>query len=80
MEKAIVTFLNPDTGDKVILTFKYDPDNQTLDYEPQFKVKSSKSNNNLIKTLSAEFIRSLNGEDTTQDDSGESSIRNSDSE
>lgn len=82
MEKAIVTFLNPDTGDKVIFNFKFDKDKDTLDFEPIFKVKNPDTqSNNLIKTLSSVFIDTLNGgEDTITDDSGESSIRNSDSE
>lgn len=81
MEKAIVTFLNPDTGDKVIFNFKFDKDKDTLDFDPIFKVKNpDNQSNNLIKTLSSVFIDTLNGENTTTDDSGESSIRNSDSE
>lgn len=81
MEKAIVTFLNPDTGDKVIFNFKFDKEADTLDYNPVFKVKDPKANNNLIKTLSSIFIDTLNGtEDTSSDNSGESSVRNSDSE
>lgn len=81
MEKAIVTFLNPDTGDKVIFNFKFDKDKDTLDFDPIFKVKNPDSqSNNLIKTLSSVFIDTLNGENTTTDNSGESSIRNSDSE
>lgn len=63
MEKAIVTFLNPDTGDKVILNFKFDKDTDTLDYNPVFKVKDPKTNNNLIKTLSSVFIDALSGEE-----------------
>ena len=82
MEKTIVTFLNPDNGDKVIFSFKFDKDKDILDYEPTFKVKNVKEgDNNLLKTLSSVFIDSLNGkEDTTTDDSGESSLRNSNSE
>ena len=82
MEKAIVTFLNPDTGDKVIFNFKFDKDNDVLDFDPIFKVKNTDNqSNNLIKTLSSVFIDTLNGtEDTSSDDSRESSIRNSDSE
>ena len=82
MEKAIVTFLNPDNGDKVIFSFKFDKENDTLDYNPTFKIKNTKDgDNNLIKTLSSIFIDTLNGtEDTSSDNSGESSIRNSDSE
>lgn len=81
MEKAIVTFLNPDTGDKVIFNFKFDKDKDILDFDPIFKVKNpDNQSNNLIKTLSSVFIDTLNGENTTTDDSGESSIRNSDSE
>lgn len=81
MEKAIVTFLNPDTGDKVIFNFKFDKEADTLDYDPIFKVKDPKANNNLIKTLSSIFIDTLNGtEDTSSDNSGESSIRDNDSE
>lgn len=82
MEKAIVTFLNPDTGDKVIFNFKFDKDNDVLDFDPIFKVKNpDNQSNNLIKTLSSVFIDTLNGtEDTSSDDSRESSIRNSDSE
>lgn len=82
MEKAIITFLNPDTGDKVIFNFKFDKDKDILDFDPIFKVKNpDNESNNLIKTLSSVFIDTLNGgENTTTDDSGESSIRNSDSE
>lgn len=81
MEKAIVTFLNPDTGDKVIFNFKFDKDKDILDFDPIFKVKNpDNQSNNLIKTLSSVFIDTLNGESTITDDSGESSIRNSDSE
>lgn len=82
MEKAIVTFLNPDNGDKVIFSFKFDKENDILDYNPTFKIKNTKDgDNNLIKTLSSIFIDTLNGtEDTSSDNSGESSIRNSDSE
>lgn len=81
MEKAIVTFLNPDTGDKVIFNFKFDKDKDILDFDPIFKVKNpDNESNNLIKTLSSVFIDTLNGENTTTDDSGESSLRNSDSE
>lgn len=81
MEKAIVTFLNPDTGDKVIFNFKFDKDKDILDFDPIFKVKNpDNQSNNLIKTLSSVFIDTLNGENTITDDSGESSIRNSDSE
>ena len=81
MEKAIVTFLNPDTGDKVIFNFKFDREADVLDYDPTFKVKDPKANNNLIKTLSSVFVDALNGgENTTTDNSGESSIRDSDSE
>lgn len=82
MEKAIVTFLNPDNGDKVIFSFKFDKENDTLDYNPTFKIKNTKDgDNNLIKTLSSIFIDTLNGtEDTSSDNSRESSIRNSDSE
>lgn len=81
MEKAIVTFLNPDNGDKVIFSFKFDKENDILDYNPTFKIKNTKDgDNNLIKTLSSIFIDTLNGtEDTSSDNSGESSIRNSDS-
>lgn len=82
MEKAIVTFLNPDNGDKVIFSFKFDKENDILDYNPTFKIKNTKDgDNNLIKTLSSIFIDTLNGtEDTSSDNSRESSIRNSDSE
>lgn len=82
MEKAIVTFLNPDNGDKVIFSFKFDKENDTLDYNPTFKIKNTKDgDNNLIKTLSSIFIDTLNGtEDTSSDNSGESSIQNIDSE
>lgn len=81
MEKAIVTFLNPDTGDKVIFNFKFDKDKDILDFDPIFKVKNpDNQSNNLIKTLSSVFIDTLNGESTITDDSGESSIWNSDSE
>lgn len=81
MEKAIVTFLNPDTGDKVIFNFKFDKDKDILDFDPIFKVKNpDNESNNLIKTLSSVFIDTLNGENTITDNSGESSIRNSDSE
>ena len=80
MEKAIVTFLNPDTGDKVIFNFKFDKEADTLDYDPIFKVKDPKANNNLIKTLSSVFIDALHGgENTTTNNSGESSIRDSNS-
>jgi len=80
MEKAIVTFLNPDTGDKVIFNFKFDKDKDILDFDPIFKVKNpDNQSNNLIKTLSSVFIDTLNGENTITDDSGESSIRNSNS-
>lgn len=82
MEKAIVTFLNPDNGDKVIFSFKFDKENDILDYNPTFKIKNTKDgDNNLIKTLSSIFIDTLNGtEDTSSDNSRESSIRNIDSE
>lgn len=82
MEKAIVTFLNPDNGDKVIFSFKFDKENDILDYNPTFKIKNTKDgDNNLIKTLSSIFIDTLNGtEDTSSDNSGESSVWNNDSE
>lgn len=65
MEKAIVTFLNPDTGDKVIFNFKFDKEADTLDYDPIFKVKDPKANNNLIKTLSSVFVDALHGGENT---------------
>ena len=82
MEKAIVTFLNPDNGDKVIFSFKFDKENDILDYNPTFKIKNTKDgDNNLIKTLSSIFIDTLNGtEDTSSDNNRESSIWNIDSE
>lgn len=66
MEKAIVTFLNPDTGDKVIFNFGFDKEKNILDYNPIFKVKNiDNKSNNLIKTLSVIFIDSINGKENT---------------
>lgn len=79
MEKAIVTFLNPDTNDKVIFNFTFDKENDVLDYDYNLKISNRGDVNNLIKTLSSIFIDTLHGKDSTGDYSGESSLSNSNS-
>lgn len=67
MEKAIVTFLNPDTNDKVVLDFKFDREKDFLDVEPTFHIKHVKTEDNaLIKMLSSAFMDMLNKNSTNE--------------
>ncbi len=60
MEKAIVTFKNPETNDSIELNFIYDKENSNLDYTLKLSDGYSlNSNMDLVGFLAHMFLTSL---------------------
>lgn len=66
MENAVVTFVNPDSENtKIQLTFEYDRENKTLNWNSTFE-KESDEKLDFIGYLAAIFINTLSHQGETQ--------------